>query len=180
MLSEFFSSVFNKNVGSRANTDLRNNAYFNDRLERIKIDEEEVIIVTDKNYIRIQREQGPGCRWYKFELYALKIKHIVAYPLKLLFEKSLQIQKVPDAWKKANVIPLFKKGDKSLVNNYRPVSLTVIFGKVLEKIIKKNMERFLSEVGWNISNQHGFVKGRSCLSNLLIWHKSVMDHGNIR
>ena len=99
LLSEFFSSVFNKNIGSQVNTNLSNNAYFNDRLERIKIDEEEVIKIISE----FKENKAPGIDGIN-STYALKIKHIVARPLKLLFEKSLQIQKVPDAWKKANVI----------------------------------------------------------------------------
>ena len=47
----------------------------------------------------------------------------VAKPLSILFNRSLNEGDYPDIWKIANVTPIFKKGDKSLVSNYRPVSL---------------------------------------------------------
>ena len=46
--------------------------------------------------------------------------------LKIIYERSLQTGKLPADWTKANVMPVFKKGDKSLASNYRPVSLTCI------------------------------------------------------
>src|SRR6266516_6868258 len=75
----------------------------------------------------------------------------------------------------------FKKGDRSAVENYRPVSLTVFHGKVLEKIIKNNIEKFLMENNLIKKSQHGFMKGGSCLSNLLISNDSIvsmMDRGS--
>ena len=70
---------------------------------------------------------------------------------------------------------MFKTGDKAKVENYRPVSLTPFYGKVLEKIIKKRIEIFLSETKLINDSQHGFLKGRSCLSNLLISQESVIS-----
>ena len=52
---------------------------------------------------------------------------------------------VPLDWHKANVVPIFKKGTKSLPSNYRPVSLTSIAGKVLERLIKDHIDEFLLE-----------------------------------
>ena len=54
-------------------------------------------------------------------------------PLAYIFEKSLNNNEIPRDWKLANVTPIFKQGDKSNVENYRPVSLTVTFGKTMEK-----------------------------------------------
>ena len=52
---------------------------------------------------------------------------------------------VPLDWRRANVVPIFKKGTKSLPSNYRPVSLTSIVGKILERLIKDHMDEFLLE-----------------------------------
>ena len=72
---------------------------------------------------------------------------------------------LPKVWKTANVTALYKKGKKSDPLNYRPVSLTCILCKVYESIIRAHMVHFLEE---KISiHQHGFVKKKSCLSNLL-------------
>ena len=68
-------------------------------------------------------------------------------------------------WKAATVTALHKKGPKNDASNYRPISLTSIVCKIYEKIIR---EHLLEHVSANIARQqHGFVAGRSCLSNLL-------------
>ena len=56
-------------------------------------------------------------------------------PLLILFKNSLKLSYYPDIWKKSNIIPAHKKNDKQLVNNYRPISLLPIFGKIFEKIV---------------------------------------------
>ena len=63
-------------------------------------------------------------------------------------------------------MPVFKKGDKSLAGNYRPVSLTSLACKIIESIHDKIVE-FLSVNSLIKDSQHGFCKGRSCLTNLL-------------
>ena len=64
-------------------------------------------------------------------------------------------------------MPIYKKGDRADPNNYRPVSLTFVPCKLMESIIKDNIAGFLEENKVISSCQHGFVKGRSCLTNLL-------------
>ena len=54
----------------------------------------------------------------------------IAPIVKIIFDRSLQTGKLPADWMKANVMPVFKKGDKSLASNYRPISLTCILCKV--------------------------------------------------
>ena len=56
-------------------------------------------------------------------------------PLFILFKNSLKLSYYPDIWKKTNIIPAQKKNDKQLLNNYPPISLLRIFGKIFEKII---------------------------------------------
>ena len=56
-------------------------------------------------------------------------------PLFILFKNSLKLSYYPDIWKKSNIIPAHKKNDEQLVNNYRPISLLPIFGKIFEKRI---------------------------------------------
>jgi len=112
--------------------------------------------------------------------YALKIKSIIAKPLRLLFTRSIEMTEIPEDWKRANISPIFKKGEKSSVENYRPVSLTCFYGKVLEKIIKNKVEQFLTKTKFISNSQHGFMKGGSCLSNLLVCKESIvsmMDKG---
>ena len=63
-------------------------------------------------------------------------------PLCDLFDYSMSKRVCPNIWKEANVSPLYKKDDPSIVSNYRPVSLLSTIGKVMEKIIHKHMFNF--------------------------------------
>ena len=88
-------------------------------------------------------------------------------PLTIIFNKSLQTGDVPTAWKEANVTPLFKKGDKTNPLNYRPVSLTSVVGKVFETIIRDALVKHATENAIIKIQQHGFMKKKSTLTNLL-------------
>ncbi|KAL5254844.1 hypothetical protein ACHWQZ_G014324 [Mnemiopsis leidyi] len=90
-----------------------------------------------------------------------------------LFVKCSETGTLPDIWKSASVVALFKKGTKSDPLNYRPVSLTCILCKVYEKLVREHLLDFLEE---RISkHQHGFVKGKSCLSNLLETFDNILN-----
>ena len=91
---------------------------------------------------------------------------VLAAPLTALFQNSLDKSEVPDDWRKARVTPLYKKGDKYLPSNYRPISLTCVICKVMEHIVTSQMARFLEEKGKLSKFQHGFRKHRSCESQL--------------
>ena len=85
----------------------------------------------------------------------------------LLFEASLQQGVIPDDWKNAKIMPLFKKGDKSKTENYRPVSLTSVSCKLLEHILCSNIMDHLEKYSILIDIQHGFRQKRSCESQLI-------------
>ena len=67
-------------------------------------------------------------------------------PLKLIFRSCLVIGKSPTEWKKANVVPLHKKGDKQNLKNHRPISLLPVAGKIFERILHNNMYEFFTEI----------------------------------
>ena len=58
----------------------------------------------------------------------------VIFLLKIIFRNILLTSTYPDVWKLANVIPIFKKGDKQLIKNYRPISLLSIYGKIFNNL----------------------------------------------
>lgn len=90
-----------------------------------------------------------------------------------LFIKCSETGSLPTVWKSASVVALFKKGNKCDPLNYRPVSLTCILCKVYEKLVRLHILQFVEN---KISkHQHGFVKGRSCLSNLLETYDAILD-----
>ena len=96
-------------------------------------------------------------------------------PLKFIFNLSLTSGQVPASWKCANVTPIFKKGDKSLPSNYRPISLTSIFCRLLEKIIKVKLTNYLESNNIITDSQHGFRSKRSCLTNLLDFFNDIIN-----
>ena len=91
--------------------------------------------------------------------------------------------RIPEIWKCANISPIYKKGKKDDVNNYRPVSLTCILCKLLESIIRdKVMEHFtINKLFTN--RQFGFLKGRSTVTQLLQilddWTEALESGGRI-
>ncbi|KAF7239069.1 hypothetical protein EYD10_14280 [Varanus komodoensis] len=95
------------------------------------------------------------------ELYPRVIKELaeeLSEPWAIIFDKSWKTGEVPDDWRRGNVVPIFKKGKKDEPGNYRPVSLTSIPGKILEKIIKKLICKHLEENAVINRSQHGFIK----------------------
>ena len=85
-------------------------------------------------------------------------------PLILLFQNSAKLLYFPDIWKRSNIIPLHKKNDKQLVENYRPISLLPIFGKLFQKIIYNKIYHFLLEGRLLNPNQSGFRPADSSIN----------------
>ncbi|PKU48584.1 rna-directed dna polymerase from mobile element jockey- hypothetical protein [Limosa lapponica baueri] len=99
-----------------------------------------------------------------------ELAEVIAGPLSIIFERSWRTGEVPEDWRKANVIPVFKKGKKEDPGNYRPVSLTSIPGKVMERLILGTISEHMEEKKAIRSSQHGFTKGKSCQTNLIAFY----------
>ncbi|KAF2354306.1 hypothetical protein FHG87_014938 [Trinorchestia longiramus] len=65
-----------------------------------------------------------------------KTAEVISEPLTNIFNRSLETGIVPDDWKRANVTPIFNKGNKQISNNYRPISLTSVISKTIERLLK--------------------------------------------
>ena len=89
----------------------------------------------------------------------------LAFPLTCIFKSSYNSGYIPDEWKLANVVPIFKKGDKANVENYRPISLTCLVMKVFERIIKEKLLHLTADL--IDSRQHGFLEHKSCTTNMV-------------
>ena len=83
-----------------------------------------------------------------------------------LFQQSIDSGEVPKEWSLANICPLFKKNDRSLACNYRPVSLTCVHCKLLEHIVCSNIMAYLDKYKLLSDRQHAFRKGHSCETQL--------------
>ena len=92
----------------------------------------------------------------------------LAPPLTALFNQSLDTGALPSDWNKAFISPVFKKGNVHEAANYRPVSLTCVACKLLEHIVCKHMLNYLDKHKLLFPLQHGFRKGHSCESQILI------------
>ncbi|XP_047145890.1 uncharacterized protein LOC124818843 [Hydra vulgaris] len=90
----------------------------------------------------------------------------VATPLALIYRKSIETGNISSKWKEANTTPIFKNGNTTDPLN-RPVSLTSLPCKVMEAFIKEAIMTHLMENKLLSKNQHGFVKNKACVTNLL-------------
>jgi hypothetical protein len=160
ILNQQFSSVFTREDTSNIPALLPETQEI---LEEIRITERDV----RKQIRKLRADAAPGPDGISPRL--LKdIENCVAAPLSLIFQKSLNEGKVPKEWKKATVVPIFKKGQKKDPSNYRPVSLTSVPCKMLESIIKEHMMNHLLMHSLLRDSQHGFLPGKSCASNLIL------------
>jgi hypothetical protein len=114
---------------------------------------------------------------------SLILKHHPALctPLVSLFNMSLSQCIVPESWKIANVIPIYKgKGSRLEVSSYRPISLTSVFCKVFEKLLRSKIFVYLEDNVLISSKQSGFRFGKTTLSQLLLAESKIIDAVNNR
>ncbi|GAB0202805.1 mitochondrial enolase superfamily member 1 [Grus japonensis] len=96
-----------------------------------------------------------------------ELADVIAKPLSIIFERSWRTGGVLENWTKVSVTPVFRNCKKEDPGNYRPVSLTSIPGKVMEQLILGVINKHVEEKEVIGSSQHGFTKGKSCLTNLI-------------
>lgn len=140
--------------------------------EQVQVNEQLVHIgITEDRVRRMLMEQKPGKSAGPDGIHARVVSEAreeLVIPLTIIFKKSLANGVIPEAWKKAEVVPIYKKGRKDIPLNYRPVSLTSVIGKILEKMIREEIMNHLDRNNLIHTAQHGFVRGRSCQTQLLL------------
>ena len=87
--------------------------------------------------------------------------------LSMIFNNCIDTDTFPDIWKRFNIILVHKKGDKQIVDNYRPVSISPIFGKIFEELLFNSITDFLKENNFLNSKQSDFGQNYSYQSQLL-------------
>lgn len=103
-----------------------------------------------------------------------------AYYLTVIFKKSLTSATVPKLWKLADVVPVFKSGNKKIIPNYRPISLLSTSSKLLEHIIHKHIVEYLNANNVLSRSQHGFRAGYSTVTQLLEFTHDIASSLNNR
>ena len=161
VLADAFASVFVK----EPNGPLSQECFNND--QEFVIDDIEMTVndvYRELSKVNVSKSQGPDSIHPKL-LKELAGNSNFVHAVTKLFQTCASTGKIPSQWKTANVTALYKKGSRKSALNYRPVSLTCIICKVYEKLIRRHILAFVCN---KIDpNQHGFVEGKSCLSNLL-------------
>ena len=161
VLNEYFKSVFTKEDTQYQNLSMNDKVDDEGSIKDISFNRSDI----EKLLTELKPDKSPGPDQFHPKL--LKSCPSLSTPLYLLFRQSLDSGSLPLDWKTSNVTPIHKKGSKSSPSNYRPVSLTSIVCKLFETLIKNAISQHLDLHKLISPHQHGFQKGRSCLTNLL-------------
>ena len=170
--NEFFSSVFNAKTFEPDT--------------RLPLRTEETLVNVDINYdkvlkilLKLKTGKSPG----PDGLHPRVLKEVateIAPALTTIFKKSMETSSLPDDWLLANVSPIYKKDNKHVAGNYRPVSLTSIVCKMFETLIREEVMDYLKKNKLLSPKQFGFLSGRSTTLQLLqVLDKwtSILDRG---
>ena len=141
---------------------------FNEALDQIIVIRKLVGEAIDK--IKSSKSQGPD-NIHPF--FIKQTKESIIQPLSIIFQKSIEEGKLLDDWKMANVTAIFKKDDRKLLENYRPISLTSVPGKLLERIIRDQIVNHMTSNNLFANCQHGFITGKSCTTQLLEYIENI-------
>ncbi|PKU41599.1 rna-directed dna polymerase from mobile element jockey-like [Limosa lapponica baueri] len=109
-----------------------------------------------------------------------ELAEMLSKPLSIIYQQSWQTGEVPVDWRIANAMPIHKKGWKNDLGNYRPVSLTSVPGKVMEQLNLSAIMQHMKDNQTMRPSQHGFMKPRSCLTNLISFYDKatpLVDEG---
>ncbi|CAM5162260.1 unnamed protein product [Natator depressus] len=173
VLNDLFVSVLTKKVGGDWTSTIVNTRE-NEVGSEAKIGKEQVKNYLDK--LDVFKSPGPD------EMHPRILKELteeISEPLTIIFEKSWKTEEIPEDWKRANIVPIYKKGNKDNPGNYRPVSLSSVLGKIMEQIIKQSICKHLEDSKVISNNQHGFAKNKLCQINLAFFDRviSLVDGG---
>ena len=132
--------------------------------------------ITKENVLRVLLDVDGSSAMGPDEVHPLLLKNCaqqLAYPLSVIFNRSFQEGTLPSDWKTSLVIPIFKKGSRYEPLNYRPISLTSVPSKQMERILCKPLMSYLENHSILSPHQFGFRPGRSTMDQLLLVYETV-------
>ena len=163
---ESFSTVFSRGCPINPSP----HQTFHGSLSDIEITAGDVLTVL--SHLDVNSAAGPD------EIHPVLLKKCasqLAYPLHVIFCRSLRDGKLPDAWKTSLVTPIFKKGQRYDPLNYRPISVTSVPGKCMERLVCNYLTSYLEDNLLLSHEQFGFRAGRSTQDQLLMTYDFVSD-----
>ena len=156
--NNFFLSHFNVHV---SHAQLPQKGSVDYKLVLVKASEQEVLdLLMSRDTTKATGSDGIGPKL----LY--EAGRAIVPSLTKLLNLCFSSSKVPQMWKHANVMSLFKKGDPSEINDYRPVSRLSCTSKIMERIVFKNVFNYMRDNGILSSHQSGFQSGDSTVDQL--------------
>lgn len=161
LMNNFFASVFTDEDKSNI-PDFEQRVNDDDCIDSVNIQSD--FILKQLKALNVSKSCGPD------DFHPMFLKECaneLYVPITRLFQKSIAEGAIPDEWRKANVTCIFKKGSKSEPGNYRPVSLTSVICKLLERIVKRTVYEHLNKHDLLSNDQYGFRDNRSTVLQLL-------------
>jgi len=164
----FFASVFSVKAGPQESQTLevRDKACRKDDLLLV----EEDCVRDHLSKLDANKSMGPDAMHPRV---LRELVDVIAEPLSIIFERCWRTGKVSEDWRIANVTPIIKKGKNEDPGNDRPVSLNSIPVKMMEHFILEVIIKQVEEKKVVRSSQHGFTKGKSCLTNLIAFYDGM-------
>ena len=176
VLSEFFSSVFTKEDTTNIPTLPRKK--FKQWLSKITVSKEDI----KKKLLQLKISKAPGPDRMHPRLLKELSDELTA-PLEKIFNASLAQGRLPSIWKEGEISSIFKKGNRRIAGNYRPVSLTCIICKILETLVREEIIKHMRDNNLFSKDQYGFIDRRSTTLQLLYildeWTEILDDGGTI-
>ena len=128
------------------------------------------LTITENTILSILKElnisKSPGPDEISTRL-LMELSDVICHPLCKIFETSIKTSCIHDDWKDAKISAIYKNGNKKLASNYRPISLTSIVCKCLEKIVRNHITSYMKENDLFSPKQYGFISGRSTVLQLI-------------